>query len=95
MLGTLAYMHIYTCFNTIEIGLLQCALYAGLPLETTQKLLLVQNTAAQMLRRANKSDHITPMPWDLHRFPICFHAEFKVLAMTFKALLHTVWDEGT
>ncbi|XP_061473928.1 uncharacterized protein LOC133380529 [Rhineura floridana] len=62
------------------------ALYVGLPLKMVRKLQLVQNAAARLLTRTNRSSHITPVLARLHWLPICFRARFKVLVLTYKAL---------
>ena len=58
------------------------ALLAGAPLCDIRKLQLVQNSAARLLLRCKKSDHITPILHDLHWFPI----QFKVLLLIYKSL---------
>ena len=54
----------------------------------TRKLQLVQNSAARLLLRCKKSDHITPILHDLHWLPIQFRIQFKRLLFTYKALHH-------
>ena len=48
------------------------------------KLQLVLNTAARILTRTPKIDHITPVLASLHWLPV--KADFKVLLLTYKAL---------
>lgn len=60
------------------------ALYLELPLETTEKLQLIQNVAARMLRGANKYDQMTPILCELHWLLIRLCVQFKVLILSFK-----------
>ncbi|XP_061477607.1 uncharacterized protein LOC133381973, partial [Rhineura floridana] len=62
------------------------ALYVGLPLKMVRKLQLIQNAAARLLMNSRRRDHITPVLFDLHRLPVVFRAQFKVLVLTFKSL---------
>ena len=64
------------------------SLLVGSPLCDTRKLQLVQNSAARLLLRCKKSDHITPILHDLHWLPIQFRIQFKILLLTYKALHH-------
>ena len=45
-----------------------------------------QNSAARLLTRSRKYDHITPVLASLHWLPVCFRIDFKILLITFKAL---------
>jgi hypothetical protein len=55
----------------------------GYQLERVQR---VQNTAARILTRSRKHDHITPVLESLHWLPIQKRIEFKILILTFKCL---------
>ena len=44
------------------------------------------NTAARILTRTNKFDHITPVLASLHWLPFKASADFKVYLLTYKAL---------
>jgi hypothetical protein len=46
----------------------------------------VLNTAARILTRTRKCDHITPVLASLHWLPVKARADFKVLLLTYKAL---------
>ncbi len=46
----------------------------------------MQNSAARLLTRADRFEHITPVLASLHWLPVCFRIDFKVLLITYKAL---------
>jgi hypothetical protein len=46
----------------------------------------VLNTAARILTRTHKFDHITPVLGSLHWLPVKARADFKILLLTYKAL---------
>ena len=52
-----------------------------------QRLQRVQNTAARMIRRPKKSDHITPVLHSLHWLPVSYRCQYKLLLYVFKALI--------
>ena len=58
----------------------------GLPSTEIDKLQRLQNTAARLLLKAKKNDHITPILKRLHWLPVRARIEFKILLMTYKAL---------
>lgn len=60
-------------------------LYMGLPLNTTQKLQLLQNVASQMLMGAARYQHLTLL-MELHWLLVGYRAHFKVLINTYKVL---------
>ena len=47
---------------------------------------LVQNSAARLVRRISKRDHITPVLRDLHWLPVVARVEYKVALMAFKCM---------
>jgi hypothetical protein len=57
---------------------------SGYPDNALNELQLVLNTAARILTRTKKSDHITLA--SLHWLPVKARADFKVLLLTYKAL---------
>ena len=61
-------------------------LFSGLPISTTRRLQLVQNSAARLLTKTSRFCHITPVLASLHWLPIQARADFKVLLLTYKAL---------
>ncbi len=57
-----------------------------LPKKTIIPLQLIQNTAARILTRTRKSEHITPVLRSLHWLPVTFRIDFKVLLLVYKSL---------
>ena len=62
------------------------ALMYGLPACTISKLQRLQNSAARVVTRSRKFDHITPILHDLHWLPVSKRITFKVLILTYRAL---------
>ena len=62
------------------------ALLQGLPCASTNKLQRVQNTAARMVSRSRKHEHITPVLIELHWLPVQYRVQFKILVYTYKAV---------
>ena len=62
------------------------ALLFGLPAKEIRKLQLVQNTAARLITRSLKYEHVTPSLIALHWLPINQRITFKICVMAFKAL---------
>ena len=62
------------------------ALFTGLPRITTGRLQLIQNSAARLLTRTKKREHITPVLAALHWLPVTSRIDFKVLLLVYKAL---------
>jgi hypothetical protein len=60
---------------------------AGLSDEQLSKLQRVQNMAARVVTLTRKSDHITPVMYQLHWLPIRERIVYKVLLLTFKILI--------
>jgi hypothetical protein len=62
------------------------AILYGLPTCTINKLQKAQNSAARLITKARKSDHIRPFLAELHWLPVQSRIIFKVLLLTYKAL---------
>jgi len=62
------------------------ALLYGLPASAIQRLQRIQNTAARVVTRRKKHDHITPTLETLHWLPVHYRVQYKILLYVFKAL---------
>ena len=62
------------------------SLFSGLPKSSINRLQLIQNTAARVLTKTRKSDHITPVLRSLHWLPVPFRINFKIVLFVFKSL---------
>ncbi len=62
------------------------ALLYGLPQCVVDKLQRVQNSAARLVTRTRKYEHITPVLMDLHWLPVEQRIEYKILLLTYKSL---------
>ena len=65
------------------------AILYGLPDKELAKLQRMQNTAARVITRTRKYDHITPVLQDLHWLPVKQRIIYKILLLTFKSLSGT------
>jgi len=65
------------------------ALLLGLPNSTLHGLQVAQNTAARLITRTNRREHITPVLKSLHWLPVAQRIKYKCLALCFKSL-HSV-----
>ena len=63
------------------------ALLIGLPKYQIDRLQSVLNTAARIITFTCKYDHITPVLVRLHWLPVSYCIRFKVLLLTYKALI--------
>jgi len=57
-----------------------------LPSRLIDKLQWIQNTAARIVTRTKRSDHISPVLKDLHWLPVRLRINFKILLLTYKSL---------
>ena len=64
------------------------ALLYGINNSLSRKLQKIQNSAARLVTRTKKQDHISPVLKDLHWLPVEYRPKFKILLYTFKALHH-------
>ena len=58
----------------------------GLPKRLIQRLQRIQYTAARLVTRTNRDDHITPVLKRLHWLPVQERIIFKVLLLTYKTI---------
>ena len=65
------------------------ALLYGITHALTSRLQKLQNTAARVITRTRKREHITPVLKSLHWLPVQYRPQFKVLTFTYKALAGT------
>jgi len=47
---------------------------------------MVQNAAARLITETNRTAHLTPVLFNLHRLSVKYRFEFKILVLTFRAL---------
>ena len=62
------------------------ALLYGLPANQLKRLQHVQNTAARIVSRTCRRDHITPVFISLHWLPVKYRIEYKIFIYVFKTL---------
>ena len=62
------------------------ALLHGVNASALEELQRVQNTAARLIARRKKYDHITPVLIELHWLPVKVRCEYKLLVYVFKSL---------
>jgi hypothetical protein len=72
-------------FVTTKLDNMNSLLF-GLPSNQLDKLQRIQNTAARVIRKVHKHDHITPILKELHWLPVKVRIDFKILLLTFRAL---------
>ena len=63
-----------------------CNALNGLPNTILSKLQRVQNTAARIITRTARHDHITPVLKELHWLPVKYRVQHMILTHTYKAL---------
>ena len=78
-------IRIIHAFITSKLDYCNAILY-GLPQAQLDKLQRMQNTAARIVSKTKKSQHITPVLRSLHWLPIHKRIVFKLLLLTYKAL---------
>ena len=62
------------------------SLFSGLPKSSLNRLQIIQNTAARVLTKTRKFDHITPVLATLHWLPVSFRIDFKIALLVYKSL---------
>ena len=62
------------------------ALLIGIPGRSIQRLQYIQNSAARILMRVRKYEHITPILKNLHWLPVHFRIQYKVSLLTHQCI---------
>ena len=62
------------------------SLLSGLPQDLTSKLQRLQNSAARVIYKKRKYDHVTPLLKNLHWLPVHYRIDYKVALLVFKCL---------
>ena len=80
-----------TCASVVQALVISRLDYAnavliGLPENTLRKLQLVQNSAARMITKTRRRDHVTPILKQLHCLPVHLRIVHKVLCLVYKAM---------
>ena len=61
-------------------------LFTGLPKKSLKPLQMIQNSAARVLTKSKRRDHIIAILKSLHWLPISYRIDFKALLLVFKSL---------
>ena len=56
---------------------------AGLPAEQIGRLQRVQNSAARLVQKKRKRDHVTPLLNEFHWLPVKFRCEYKIATLAY------------
>ena len=68
------------------------SLLIGVSKSCLHRLQLVQNSAARLITRTSRREHITPILFQLHWLPVEFRVRFKILVLCFNCLQGTAPD---
>ena len=68
----------------LHMWIIVTVLYSGLPNSSLAPLQHVQNTAARLVTKSRKHEHITPILNSLHWLPVVNRIKFKILLLVFK-----------
>ena len=60
------------------------SILAGLPNDEIKRLERVQNSAARLVMRKKKSDHVTPLLYELHWLPVKFRCQYKICTLAYR-----------
>jgi len=72
-------------FVTSKIDFCNSLLF-GLPKHLIDRLQYVMNSAARVISRTRKYDHVTPILMELHWLPVEQRIKYKILVLVYKAL---------
>ena len=64
-----------------------CSLFAGISQTQVHRLQLLQNKAARMITKSQRTDHITPILAQLHWLPANLRIRFRLLTYVHKCIL--------
>ena len=76
---------VFHAFVTAKLDNCNSLLY-GLPQHLISRLQSIQNTAARVVTRTRKFDHVTPVLKQLHWLPVRYRIVFKIFLLVYKAL---------
>ena len=62
------------------------SLLFGSSIHQINRLQKIQNTAARIVKKSPRRNHITPILYDLHWLPVKYRIIFKILVITFCGL---------
>ncbi len=62
------------------------ALLYGSPLKLISRLQRVMNSAARLVTRTRRSEHITPILQSLHWLPVLYRIQYKIILLTHRAV---------
>ncbi|XP_062584098.1 uncharacterized protein LOC134245869 [Saccostrea cucullata] len=77
-----------TMVNAVITAMLDygnCLLY-GVSKALLDRIQKVQNTAARLVTRSSKREHIKPILADLHWLPVSFRPQYKILTYVYQSL---------